>query len=165
MPSWNFTWEDKMKLCFWNFLWHDRSSTTSTITRHTSIAHARGKHSKVMQCNHKALGKGRAWGSPHLLCLWYCTLQGISPGLGWGRTQRLQEPGTVQRCLAVHWKAAVHKDGDTAGITSRDGWPHSFRPIWMPPALPPIHCWTPKYSSEERLQQYKPAESVTDWLT
>lgn len=78
MPSWNFMWEDKMKLCFWSSVWHmtGRAWPPPSLPQ-TSIAHARGKYSKVIQYNHRALGKGRACSAlleDHLTCCAFATV-------------------------------------------------------------------------------------------
>lgn len=128
-------------------LTHDRSSMT-----YPTPSHARGKHSKVMQHNHKAFGKSRACSGSledHLTCCAFGTVLCRESALArLGEDKNAAGAWRGANTLATKREPLCTRT-DTAGIASRDGWPRSFGRTWMPPALSPTHRRAPKYSTGE----------------
>lgn len=115
-------------------------------------SHARGKHSKVMQRNHKAFGKSRACSGSledHLTCCAFGTvLWGESALARLGEDKNAAGAWRGANTLATNRRAAVHQDRHSRDREQRRVatllWTHL-----MPPALSPTHRRAPKYSTGE----------------
>lgn len=141
---------------------HDRSSMT-----YPTPSHARGKHSKVMQHNHKAFGKSRACSGSledHLTCCVFGTVLCREPALAWLREDK-NAAGAWRgaNTFATNRRAAVHQDRHSRDREQRRVatllWTHldATSTVPHPPPSSQVQYW--RMASPPR--QHKPAEPVT----